>query len=457
MSLADEEPKSTSISSSSSSSALFSKPSLIVFDLDNTLWEPELYKLRKLERQGIQPVAGTDVTLFPAIESILQDIRSSDDDTWSNTKFAIASRTKSVAWAHDLLVQFGLRDFFDYIEIFPGDKKTHFQNLKENSGVDYSDMLFFDDNRDGRFGNCVPVSQLGVLSVHCPGGLHSNEIWTNALENFREWKKAEAKPNTIIEWDGSMSVEKEGVVEKGVVKMVNEQKRFGFIKYGGRKNTRDIFFHFSALPDRNVEVREGDQVSFQVVNDSKKGKNAADKVQITARSTSAPTNGATGIENKDTVEMRVFSMNLPFAALLANEYKTLETRNGTMFTPYPEGTKMLLHVGQRIYPDGDRHIDVMRSGNLSDDEIKKLKSLPEGFGKGMAVAIVEIGETFETTLEQRSEPEFQRNVAAFGADSGMRATVIKRVSYLKKGVRVSGKGGVFKAHIEKDVIPDGWV
>ncbi|KAL7540257.1 hypothetical protein ACHAXR_009978 [Thalassiosira sp. AJA248-18] len=58
---------------------------------------------------------------------------------------------------------------------------------------------------------------------------------------------------------------------------------------------------------------------------------------------------------------------LPSAALLSNGYKTLETRNGTMFTPYPEGTKMLLHVGQRIYPDGNRHIDVMKSGDLDDD------------------------------------------------------------------------------------------
>ena len=450
MSLTDEEPKRTS------SSALFSKPSLIVFDLDNTLWEPELYQLRKLQRQGIQPVAGKDVTLFPAIESILQDIRSSKDNSWSNTKFAIASRTKSVEWANDLLVQFGLRDFFDYIEIFPGDKKTHFHNLSRDSGIDFSDMLFFDDNRDGRFGNCVPVSQLGVLSVHCPGGLHSNEIWKNALENFREWKMAEAKANTIIEWDGSMTEIKEDEVQTGVVKMVNEQKRFGFIKYGDR-NTRDIFFHFSALPNRNVQVHEGDQVSFQVVHDSKKGKNAASNVQITSKSATSTTSDIDGIDEKDTVQMRVFSMNLPFAALLANEYKTLETRNGTMFTPYPEGTQMLLHVGQRIYPDGDRHIDVMRSGNLNDDEIDKLKSLPEGFGKGMAVAIVEIGETFETTLEQRSEPEFQRKVAAFGADSGMRATVIKRVSYLKKGVRVSGQGGVFKARIDKGVIPDGWL
>ncbi len=124
-------------------------PSLIVFDLDNTLWTPELYQLRKLQRMKIDPVAGQDVKLFPAARSIIESVRSSPE-VWSDTKFAIASRTKSVQWAHSLLKQFGLYEFFDYVEIFPGDKKTHFSNLKELSGLRYTDMLFFDDSRDGK-------------------------------------------------------------------------------------------------------------------------------------------------------------------------------------------------------------------------------------------------------------------------------------------------------------------
>jgi hypothetical protein len=99
----------------------------------------------------------------------------------------------------------------------------------------------------------------------------------------------------------------------------------------------------------------------------------------------------------------------------------------------------------------------MKSGGLNDDEIVKLKSLPNGHAKGMAVAIVEIGETYEATLEQRSDPDFQRSVAAFGSDSGKMVTEIKRVQYLKLPVAMSGQGGVFRAQINRDVIPDGWI
>lgn len=51
----------------------------------------------------------------------------------------MASRTKS-EWAQNLLDQFDLREIFDYVEIFPGDKKQHFANLKSASGFDYGEI-----------------------------------------------------------------------------------------------------------------------------------------------------------------------------------------------------------------------------------------------------------------------------------------------------------------------------
>ena len=133
--------------SEQSNSRLCSVPKLIVFDLDNTLWTPELYQLRTIARNKQVPVAHKDVKLFDGVHKLLQHIRSDPEKQFTDTKFAVASRTKSVDWAHSLLDQFELRDFFDYVEIFPGDKKQHFRNLARSSGLDYRDMLFFDDAR----------------------------------------------------------------------------------------------------------------------------------------------------------------------------------------------------------------------------------------------------------------------------------------------------------------------
>jgi magnesium-dependent phosphatase 1 len=427
-------------------SFLFTLPKLIVFDLDNTLWTPELYQLRKHQRTNTIPVAGRDIKLMEGAQAALQLKESMPD-----TKFAVASRTKSVEWAHDLLQQFDIYHLFDFVEIFPGNKRTHFENIKRESGVKFSDMLFFDDARDGKYGNCQPVSQMGVLSVHCPSGLHTPDIFHTGLQRYKEWNKS---PSTIVEWDGTMNnnmdaltIDSSDTTSKritGEVKMCNEAKGYGFI-CPDNGNGKDVFFHFSNLPE-GVVVEEGDKLSFVLCQGNTSGKTRAERIKLVT----------SNADDDDMIKMYCFSMNMPFAGLLANKYKTLETRNGTMFTTYPEGTQMLLHVGQRTYPDGNRHLEIMKSAGLSDDEIQKLKSLPPGFGKGMAVAILEIGKTYETTLEERSDPEFQRNVAAYGKDSGRMVTEIKRVEYLKTPVRQSGQGGVFKVDVDRNVLPDGW-
>ena len=191
------------------------------------------------------------------------------------------------------------------------------------------------NRRDGKYGNCEPVSSLGVLSVHCPNGLYQEAIWPNALEHYNEWSTTHRSPNTIVEWDNTITIGQPVERNKrytGEVKYVNREKRFGFIKYGdGVRKTGDMFFHFNNLPSGQT-VEEGDELSF-TISTSKNGKDAADNIEVATKEA----------DDSNTVEMRVFSMNLPFAALLSNGYKTLETRNGTMFTPYPEGTKMLLH------------------------------------------------------------------------------------------------------------------
>lgn len=330
-----------------------------------------------------------------------------------------------------------------YIEIFPGNKKQHFDNIRQASGFRFEDMLFFDDARDGKYGNCEPVSEMGVLSVHCPNGLHDESVFTNALESYKQWDRS---PYHIVEWDGTVTNTANVKPEErliGSIKMVKHDKRYGFIQYRDGR-ARDVFFHFNSLPYKQCTVEEGDEVSFQIERDPKNGKLMATYIALEKS------------KDENTVQMRCFSMNQPFAALLANAYKTLETRNGTMFTQYAEGTQMLLHVGRRTYPDGDKHIDVMKSGGLSDEEIEDLKKLPPGYGRGSAVAIVELGRTYETTVVERSDPSFQRNVAAYGADSGRIVTEITRVAYLTKPVKVSGRGGVFKVQIDPEVIPTGW-
>jgi cold shock protein len=64
----------------------------------------------------------------------------------------------------------------------------------------------------------------------------------------------------------------------GTVKWFNSQKGFGFIQPddGGK----DVFVHISALERAGMtDLREGQKISFELVQDSRSGKMSADRLQ----------------------------------------------------------------------------------------------------------------------------------------------------------------------------------
>ncbi|EOD46726.1 putative leucine rich repeat domain-containing protein [Neofusicoccum parvum] len=61
--------------------------------------------------------------------------------------------------------------FFDYLQIFPGSKTTHFAKIREASGIEYEDMLFFDDEARNR-----NVETLGVVMCLIRDGVTRDEV-----------------------------------------------------------------------------------------------------------------------------------------------------------------------------------------------------------------------------------------------------------------------------------------
>lgn len=104
----------------------------------------------------------------------------------------------------------------DIKEIYPGSKLTHFRRIKESTGIEYSDMLFFDNEnwniKAKRLVNCCgpctlrvhpacllpfsrnvflspqEVSRLGVVCVYTPDGM-TNKAWREGLDAFARNKR----------------------------------------------------------------------------------------------------------------------------------------------------------------------------------------------------------------------------------------------------------------------------
>jgi magnesium-dependent phosphatase 1 len=164
-------------------------PRMIVFDLDYTLWPfwVDTHVTPPLKASSNHSSAkdrvGESYAFYNDVPSILHNLRA------YGVKVGAASRTSAPDLGREMLrlLQIDVDgkkkkaiDFFDYMEIYPGSKITHFTKLQKATGLNYEDMLFFDDEARNR-----NVESLGVTMYLVRDGVTKDE-----LDNgIREWRK----------------------------------------------------------------------------------------------------------------------------------------------------------------------------------------------------------------------------------------------------------------------------
>lgn len=188
-------------------------PRLIVFDLDYTLW-PFWVDTHPLPpfRPSADHLSATDkmgevYEFYPDSAAILYCL-----GTYLSVKVAAASRTHTPDRARDLLKMLWVYqpptttsststttgssgssgsvkkekprkalDYFDGgLEIYPGSKMRHFETLRKKTGIEFEDMLFFDDEGRNR-----EVESLGVTMWLVRDGMS----WGEVEAGVGEWRK----------------------------------------------------------------------------------------------------------------------------------------------------------------------------------------------------------------------------------------------------------------------------
>lgn len=144
-------------------------PKLVVFDLDFTLWDcGGLWidctqpPFRVDEEGRVRDQRDRVFRLYPEVMSILDELES------EGCLLALASRTEQPSWAREALDLMGIRQRFQFEEIYPGSKVRHFDSLRNASGSAYGEMLFFDDEDR----NIIEVGALGVTAIHVGNGMN---------------------------------------------------------------------------------------------------------------------------------------------------------------------------------------------------------------------------------------------------------------------------------------------
>lgn len=140
---------------------------VFVFDLDFTLWDaggtwcdctnPPYF----LKDGHIFDQSGNSIRLYPEVLKILQHLRL------EKKAIAVASRTNEPEWARDLVVKLGISSFFDQMEIYPGSKTTHLNNISKSLKTPFNEIVFFDDE----YRNIEDAVKLGVQPVLVSRGI----------------------------------------------------------------------------------------------------------------------------------------------------------------------------------------------------------------------------------------------------------------------------------------------
>lgn len=154
-------------------------PKLIVFDLDYTLWPFWVdthvkSPIRKDKNNHIVDGSGQKIKPYSDVPDLLEELTS------EGFTLGIASRTEWPEGACQLLKLFDWDKYFTYKEIYPGRKTTHFKRMHEASGIQYSDMMFFDDETR----NINDLKAIGVTSILVPDGV-DKRIVRESLNSFK--------------------------------------------------------------------------------------------------------------------------------------------------------------------------------------------------------------------------------------------------------------------------------
>jgi magnesium-dependent phosphatase 1 len=170
-------------------------PKLIAFDLDGTIWSPDMYELWggggapfSYAKNGRDLVdrRGTNVIILGISDVVLHELKNNEN--FSEIKVAWVSCTDEPDWADECLRKFktsggsSFKSCADSSQIFQSNKQRHFEYLKkEFPNIEYNEMLFFDNE----YRNIVNVSKLEVKCVHCANGI-TQSAWNEGLSLFEK-------------------------------------------------------------------------------------------------------------------------------------------------------------------------------------------------------------------------------------------------------------------------------
>ncbi|MEE6496820.1 hypothetical protein FKM82_002495 [Ascaphus truei] len=147
------------------------------------------------------------------------------------------------------------------------------------------------------------------------------------------------------------------------------------------------------------------------------------------------------------------SFRQPYAGLLLNGLKTLETRWRPLLAEYQNST-LAIHIAVKDW-EGEGWRDILQDrAGMSPAQVQDLLDTGEQFGRGVIAGLVDIGETWQCMDNVSSEEVLDlENKALLTGLEHKYLTVVSNARWLREPIPARGGKDVWEVNIPDELIP----
>ncbi|NXH03377.1 CX04A protein, partial [Loxia leucoptera] len=147
------------------------------------------------------------------------------------------------------------------------------------------------------------------------------------------------------------------------------------------------------------------------------------------------------------------SFRQPYAGLLLNQVKTVETRWRPLLARYKNCT-IAIHIAVRDWEDETWREILLNRFGMSPKQLQDLLDEGEKFGRGVIAGLIDVGETspYPNNLSPEEILELEKKAVLSNLEHKY-LTVVSNPRWLLEPIRARGRKGVWEVDIPEELIP----
>ncbi|KAM4660735.1 protein EOLA1-like [Amazona ochrocephala] len=160
-----------------------------------------------------------------------------------------------------------------------------------------------------------------------------------------------------------------------------------------------------------------------------------------------------GSDARKTMTFGCLSFRQPYAGLVLNKVKTVETRWRPLLAKY-KGCTLAIHIAVKDWEDQTWRAILLNRFGMTPQQVQDLLDKGEKFGRGVIAGLIDIGETSLCPENLSPEEVLElENKAVLSNLEQKYLTVVSNARWLLEPIPARGVQGVWQVDIPEELIP----